>query len=118
MTQLLLTAFPCCISHLPEGASWVLPAHESLSQGLFRATKLRHRFGGSFAKHKGNIKIEDVVIVLKIQCLLKKTICVPIHETEREIASDYKDYEVLGSGLGMCSTGIETFGGFVRNEIY
>lgn len=34
------------------------------------------------------------------------------------LASDYKDYEVLDSGLGMCSTGIETFGGFVRNEIY
>lgn len=37
---------------------------------------------------------------------------------KERLASDYKDYEVLDSGLGMCSTGIETFGGFVRNEIY
>lgn len=61
-----------------------------------------------------------VVIMLKTQCPLEKTICVPRHSMRLKdrLASDYKDSAVLDSGFGMCSIGIETFGGFVRNEIY
>ena len=44
-----------------------------------------------FAKHKGNIKIEDMVIVLKIQCPLEKTVS-PYMRLKDRLASDYKDY--------------------------
>ena len=58
------------------------------------------------------------LLCLKYSVLWKRLSVSPYMRLKDRLASDYKDYEVPDSGFGMCSIGIETFGGFVRNEIY